>query len=343
MSDGVRTRLREFTERVLARSGALVEWPASTDEGIALLPPETAARLQCSEELRLSHEPAEGALCANLATDFLDRIVPLMEAVPRIGVCQAPDLYLKKGDMGEAVGRAFTWHNAKVVVEAAEPARLEYHAWFFLASIVSEDRWEDVVPVTINAQSGAAVPLPDPLGMLDVLPSPAAQAEPPSTYRNALRQANAAMEHRASGFVARLAARLERDRKRLREYYHALLQEESHRKRRGGKEDDPEQRLAKQRAVDLELRRKLAELDERYALHAELAPLVLVRVQCQVLAVECEVFRKRARRMHAIYWNPLLKALEPLACHACGASSFSIAFTDTDVRPLCAACARRNA
>lgn len=340
MSDTIQPRLRGFTESVLIRSGALVEWPAASDAGLAILPPDVAAKLRCSESVKLSHRPETEGLCANLATDFLDRMVPLLDAVPRIGRFQMPEMYLKKGDMNEAIGRAFTWHNAKVVARDAKPASVEYHGWYFLASLASEDRWEDVVSVTINAASRACVRLPEPLGMIDLEPAADdGRAKPPSTCRVAASEAGRQMERRAAQFVARLESRLDRDRRRLRDYYGALLREENTRKRRTATEDDAQKHLAKRRAVELELGRKLAELDERYAIQAELTPIVLIRFSVQALAIHCEVFRKQARKMRVIYWNPLLKELEPLSCHACGRSAFSIAFTNIDVEPLCSECA----
>ena len=339
MSQPIQARLREFTEALLIRSGALVEWSEAAAEGLAILSPQTSARLRCPETVRLTHQPGAEALCANLATDFLDRVLPLLAAEPRVGFFQVPDLYLKRGDMAEALRRAFTWHNARVVVQVAAPERVEYHAWYFLASIVSEDRWEDVIGVTINAQSGAAVSLPEPLTTLDLEPPRGSEAAPPGTYRSAVRRANALMEQRAGPFVARLESRLARDRARIREYYAALLREESTKRHRVWTPEVKEKQEARRRAVELELRRKLAELDERYAVRAELAPVVLLRIMVQALAVECEVFRRQARRMHTIYWNPVLKELEPMCCDGCGASTFSVVFTDGDVRPLCATCA----
>ena len=340
MSDSIQPRLREFAESVLIRSGALVEWPAGSDAGLAILPPDVAAELHCTESVKLSHQPEAGSLCANLATDFLDRMVPLLNAVPQIGRFQVPELYLKKGDMNEAIGRAFTWHNAKVVARDATPEHVEYHGWCFLASLVSEDRWEDVLSVTINAASRACIRLAEPLSMVDLEPSAGdGQCEPRSTYRAAASEAGRLMERRAAPFVSRLESRLERDRRRLHDYYNALLREENARKHRTGTVEDGEKRIAKRRAVELELRRKLAELDERYAIQAELVPIILIRLKLQALAIHCEVFRKQARKMRIIYWNPLLKELEPLRCHACGRSAFSIAFTNVDVEPLCADCA----
>ena len=342
MSNAMEARLREFTENVLIRSGALVEWPASPNAGLALLPRQAAALLQCPETVKLTCQPDGEGLCANLATDFLDRIAPLVSAEPRVALFQMPELYLKKGDLAEAVSRAFTWHNAKVVVRDAQPEPVEYHAWHFLASVISEDRWEDVLQVTVNAASQATVALPDPMAMPDLEPSRAPQPEGPSTYQTALRETARQLQRRAAPFIGRLDARLERDRKRLRDYYGALLREETGKKHRLHTPEDPQKRQERRRAVELELARKLAELDDRYAIQAELTPITLIRLALPALAVGCEVFRKQARRMQTIYWNPLLKELEPLSCTACGASSFSIAFTNTDVKPLCSACASKG-
>jgi hypothetical protein len=336
MSDGLADRLRDFTRTVLERRGALVEWPATADEGWAMLPPELAARFDKAELLRLSHRPESGGLCANLATDFLDRIAPLVDAEPRIGLLQIPEMYLKKAAMDEPVARAFTWLNAKVKVKAAEAQRVEYHSWSFRTALNSEDTWEDLVQFTLNAVSGAEVAMPEPQGLNDTQPYTPAAGNAVDTLRQAHRRAAAHVEQRAASFVARLESRLARDRKRLRDYYNALLKETQY-----SRPSEHQEKLEdKRRAVELELRRKAAELEERYVLRATLAPLALIRLELPVLAVQCEVFRKQARKLHTLYWNPVLTALEPLCCSVCGASSFAITFTDDEVLPLCPACAK---
>jgi hypothetical protein len=90
----------------------------------------------------------------------------------------------------------------------------------------------------------------------------------------------------------------------------------------------------------LELRRKLAELDERYACRVDLTLLALVRTDCPALAVYCHVLRRSTPRIISIFWNPLSKELEPLCCSRCGVSTFSVAFSDDQVVALCAACQR---
>ena len=89
----------------------------------------------------------------------------------------------------------------------------------------------------------------------------------------------------------------------------------------------------------MELRRKLKELDHRYAMEAVLSPIMLIRTEIPTLAVDLLVFRKQAQKTHTLFWNPLIKEFEPLGCSRCGAGMFSAAFTNEDVEPLCPRCA----
>jgi hypothetical protein len=144
----------------------------------------------------------------------------------------------------------------------------------------------------------------------------------------------------AGEFIARMEGRLGRDRKRLRDYYNAMLREANARKTRSRHMESAEDTEAgkteidaHKRAVDLELRRKLIELDQRYAIEATLRPLALIRTEIPVMRVRLEVIRKQAKRIHDFYWNPLLKHFEPLPCSCCLTESFALAFSNEKVAP----------
>jgi hypothetical protein len=343
MTRNIQEELHGFAVALLERSGALVDWPAPAAEGVAVLTPELAAALHApAETIGLSSRAsAGGELQVNLAGDFLDAAQHLLQAEPRIGTFRLPQRYLKRGAMDEVVRRAFAWPNAKVEIRDVRAARAEYHTWWFRAALVSEDRWETTFAVTFNSDSGAPVEIPDPLGLWELEPHPAApRLDPASTYPRAVAAARARLPSLAGEFLGRMDAHLLRDRQRLREYYHALLREAENRRHRGPTQPDPEELQAKKRAVDLELRRKLAELDQRYAAEALLEPIVLLRTEIPVLAVDLLVFRKQARKIHTVFWNSLRKELEPLCCHRCGAAAFCVAFANETVDPLCPACGK---
>ncbi len=339
MSRPVEDRLRGFACRLFQRCGAEVDWPAE-GEGLALLPTEVAKTLRCLEMLPLAAD-GESPLPVNLSCDFLDRVEPLVWAEPPVVDLRITEAYLKRAHMAEPVARAFTWLNASVRVQASEPARTEYHTWYFLATLDSADRWQQVVRVSVNASTGAQAQLPDMLdGGAALAESAAGATEHPSTRLAAVRAALGKVQTDSRAFVERLEGRLERDRKRLQDYYRALLRGDGRRSRKQRGEQDPAQREAKAKAVQLELRRKLAELDERYVCRVDLTPLALVRTDCPALAVHCHVLRRSAARKITLFWNPLSKELEPLSCSRCGVSTFSLAFSDEKVDALCAACQR---
>jgi hypothetical protein len=343
MTRNIQEELHGFAVALLERSGALVDWPTPAEEGVTVLTPELAAALHApAETMRLSSQASGGGeLQVSLASDFLDSAQHLLQAEPRIGTFRLPQRYLKRGAMDEVVRRVFAWPNAKVEIRDVRATHAEYHTWWFRAALVSEDRWEASFSVTFNSDSGTQVEIPDPLGLWELEPHPtAARLDPRSTYPRAVAVARSRLPSLAGEFLGRMDAHLLRDRQRLREYYHALLREAENRRQRGHAQPDPEELQAKKRAVDMELRRKLAELDQRYAAEAVLEPVVLLRTEIPVLAVDLLVFRKQARKVHTLFWNALRKELEPLCCSRCGAGSYCVAFTNETVDPLCPACGK---
>lgn len=338
MTDTVQERIRSFATMLLERRGALVEWAAADEAGTVLLTPDVAERAGVAADVvPIATEVHGGGLSVNLAGEFLEWTGRLLEAEPRVGVYRVRSLYLKRKELEQGISRAFTWLNAKVKFRESREVSLEYHTWWFHGSLASEDRWETSFCVSLNVASGVEVELPDPLKLYELEPQPEVTATP-TTYERALLLARRRLLTLAAGFTERMDSRRQRDRKRLSDYYGALSREVQKKPVRGHTPPDPEKIESAKRAVTLELRRKLAELDDRYRMEARLLPVVLVRVELPVVAVDLSVFRKQAVRVHTVYWNPLLKQFEPLPCGCCGGGASAVAFTNDDVQPRCAAC-----
>ena len=102
------------------------------------------------------------------------------------------------------------------------------------------------------------------------------------------------------------------------QYYHALLREASTPNRRLKTAPGPEELAARQRAVKLELRRKLADLEERFAFEGLLRPAALAEFHVPGLAIDVRIQRKAATRTFRLFWNGVQKRLEPLRCSRCG-------------------------
>ena len=346
MTEAVAQReLFDFATRLLENTGGLVDWAAPDVEGTAVVPDDVATLLHAPDEtVVLSSQPRDDAVGVNLATDSLETAGAVLETkVPSIGSFQIPDRYLKGGDLHAVIDRTYTWHNARVRMGEISPARVEYHTWWFFVSLRSDDCWESYLAVTLNSESLAEIDMSNPLRLPELEPeppggAPSSDQEPSATYEHATAVARRKILNEAVEFFGRMDDRLARDQKRLRGYYGALQREAKQTPRRGQAVPDPKQIADKQRAVKLELRRKLAELQQQYAMEAVLQPIVLLRTSIPTLTVEMHVRRTQADRTHTIYWNSLTKQFEPLRCSACGRAGFSVAFTKGDVLPVCAAC-----
>ena len=161
----------------------------------------------------------------------------------------------------------------------------------------------DVFHLFADAASGIEVQIPDPR-VVGARAAARAGTATPSSYERAASVSRRRLLHIwPRRFLDWMDARLQRDRKRLHDDHHALLRESDKKKARGHAQSDPEKIEATKRAVDLELRRKLGELDERYAMEQTLRPVVLVRMEVPVLAVDLSVFRKQ--------WHKFTRSLEP--------------------------------
>lgn len=357
MSEVVEEKLRGFVSELIERNGGLVDWPSDCDRGQAILTPELARRQGVDEMLRLTSRPDGAGMCVSLASDFLDTAERWLDAVPRSGAVHLPDAYLKRGDLGDAIARSFTWLNAKVRISGSEPTRIEYHTWWFHILLASEDRWESQLATTVNARLAVEVDFPDPLQRWELAPY-AGASDFAASYETAVAAAERKIPAQASAFLARMDARLERDRKRLNEYYNALRREAKQKQERVrsvvgagpaadagpaegmGTGDGGGDAAGADRAVTLELRRKLAELDERYAIEATVRPLIVVCTELPALEVRLVVQRKQATREYSVYWNPLTKTFDPIPCAVCGRGAFSLAFSNDQVDALCGRCSQ---
>ncbi|MFO0868895.1 MAG: hypothetical protein U0935_08070 [Pirellulales bacterium] len=343
--------LRSFSVELFELSGGLADWPANAPHGSVLVPPALATATQLpGESFQLGCAAAPGSLSVAVTGEFLDVAARLLaHAVPRTGDFCIAERYLTTRDLTEKLHQSFAWQNVRARYEGATPATAEYHAWALWCQLRSEDTWEAVIRCVVNAETSAVVDWPNVLREPDLTgAAPAAAASDcgpplPTTFPVAAAAARRAIIRQSTPFVRRIEQRLERDRQRLRDYYRALAREANgSSRRRTSTPLDADGMAARKRAVDLELRRKLAELTERYAFVAQLRPLTLARVRIPVLRIPVVIQRKRAIRRYEIYWNSVLKRLEPLSCIQCHAATYSATFADDSVDLYCQACAHRT-
>jgi hypothetical protein len=337
--------LRAFAVELFEHSGGVADWPAPLASGSVVVPPDVAGAAHLpGEEFSLAETAAPGTLQVSLAGEFLDTASRVLDvAVPRNGSFCIPERYLTSRDLTDKIDHTFGWQNARARYSTAEPALVEYHLWTLLGSLRSEDVWEVLFHIAVNAENQAVIEMQDVVREPDLHGDEwASEWDDPMTYATAIAEGKQRLKKASAEFVHRIEQRLERDRKRLQDYYRALGREAEGPKRRAAAAPSPDEIASKKRVVELELRRKLAELNDRYTLRAELRPVALARVRLPALAVPVVIQRKQALRDYRLYWNSLIKKFEPLSCSRCRRGTFSATFTNETVDLLCQACAEEK-
>jgi hypothetical protein len=328
-------RLRAFATRVLAQAGGVIEWPDHAACGEVLLPPALAQRWECPELASIA-QGADADLRLDVAGECLERLQGLVDEGSWQHAGRLADRPPRALDAQAVVDRSVDVANARVRLAQAAMATAEYHRWHLAVHIQGEESWEDVVTIAINAQTSVPVPLRVADAQL-IAWHPSSPA--PDTRHAAVRASTIEVERRAGPFLARLAGRRERDRKRLRDYYRSLLMGTS-RLRRSTASATAAERDHREQAVDLELRRKLAEVDERSRVRIRFQPVALLRLELPVWTLDLTIQRRTATRPVRIYWNQHTCDLEPLPCAGCGSPQRSFLAREADAALLCAACWR---
>lgn len=336
----IQDQVRDFTCGLLSCTGGIVDWDSESGDGVALVSAEVAQCLgQPEESFALTTDVARSGLCLSLAGEFVELASKtLQHFVPARGSFQLRDLTVSKSDFQKAVDAVFGWQNARGYVMQGVVAQVAYHAWWFHVILHADDAWETIVPVTVNAESRLPIDMGNIFETMELSAAAGQFDQPKETLLAGARRAQLQVMCDAVSFLARADERLLRDRKRLRDYYHAMLKDASTPNRRTKTEPTDEEVESRERAVKLELKRKLGELDDRYAFDATIKPIALAVCHIPAVAIEVEIQRKSAKRAFRVFWNGVLKRVEPLACSQCGEGRFNFWFTNDNVDPVCNTC-----
>ena len=62
MNTAIDQRMKSFAVSLLETGGGLIEWPEHLKSGFAILPPQTAALLECPENTEITAESVERGL-----------------------------------------------------------------------------------------------------------------------------------------------------------------------------------------------------------------------------------------------------------------------------------------
>lgn len=349
--------LAEFTARLLAHHGALVE--QDQNEIVAVLPPPLASVLEVAEYQRFTFDPRAG-IRRGLAVDYdsplVDRFARLVEALGRIACVPASRVPLKPIDPEEVVTGALTLTNGIIRDCRAETGRAQYVGFLVQYELLADERIAGMTEVWVNTTTRSA-PRLQGLAIRLLSPhdgSPEAGAESAAlddvfamvaeAWASGTALARGAVEPRLQDAVRSLRRRRERDFTRLREYYEAIDEEIRRRARRvvaKGAEAAVEAEASRLEATARAFRSRVGDLVDRYRVRVRLTPLAAIVCTLHVHHVTARIHRRSASRPIAVAWNAVDRALEPPRCDGCGTGTSTAALCDDRVHLLCSLCHRQ--
>jgi|GEM_PF-2274673 len=357
--------LLHLTAQIIALSGGVAEHSGENSLDV-LLPPAIARNLGVPEETTLrvtspadidgnaskeeSNEDHSGRIDRVRAVRQLSYTPETLEKLNTLigtrGIflerC-AQRLYLKQEGMEPAVNGYFTALNGPSRVITSRVQTVSYLLCNAHFTAFSDERKEGVVQTAVNEFTGLSVD--DVYSLLRQAETtgsslPAVIRKPTDQiYRASIRTTQRSIERELLGFHQSLHRRLERDFRRVQEYYGSLVREiEGKIRRKDLQGNERTAELQRVEAIKIELRKKLIDQRERYAVKTAVRWLNAMRVYLEVIVVVYEVQRKRKTRELLLVWNPLKKGFEDLACEHCGVDLRSFWMCDEVQHILCPQC-----
>ena len=342
---------------VLTLSGGVVE-PSGEGSLAVLLPPAVANALGVPEETTLRVSPVTGnagsvAPEASLekdkshvltySTETLEKLSSMIRDRGHLVERRTNRLYLKQQGIHASVRAHFSPVNGIGNVKSSHERTISYLICNVQYTAFSDERTEGMVEVAVNEFTGLPVDeIRSILSWADSVPvsTAAVERKPTAQICQALvRTSRRSIGRELQQFQESLQRRLRRDIKRVSEYYGSLIHElEDKIRRKGLQGEERATEMQRVEAIQVELRKKLIDQRERYAVKVAVQCLNAMRLYVDVVVVLFEVQRRERTRELVLIWNPIKKGFENLGCDECGNELWSFRMCDEVPHILCEQC-----
>ncbi|MCK8601606.1 hypothetical protein [Desulfoferrobacter suflitae] len=342
MNQGTDQELLSFAAQTLERQGAAVE--VKPDRVIALLTQELKKQLQLPEEAVLGDEQAP----LIYGSPLLDRLIALATRDVPVVYAQIEVPYLKKAGFEQLIGQDIVFLDGRLRISNRAEARSTYMSLVCHYLAMSDERKEGLIEVGINEVNGAFIPgLADRWQDFQTLFFAPGEVPPhfpvriESALSAAMLTARSAAEKELADFFKSMERRLRRDVKSTREYYEALRSEmQSSLAHPHLTEQQQAERKAKIADLPAEMERKIVDLEQKYKVQVTLTARAALRFLIDVVQVFIELSYRKYQRSLRLIWNPVTRALDPLACENCGCTITRVHphVVGSAIKLLCYAC-----
>ncbi len=320
------TDLYHYTIEFLRHNGAIVEEKNGSLE--VVLPAEPAKTLQIEEysNLVFSHEEESGTL-VSFDSELFKKLPAIFGEKGRFSVVNIPSPQIRVEKIKKRITDKIIFNNAVFNVGKSEEKAISYLFAFFKYTAFSDEKREGIVSMLINEFNLSASKFEiDQLDVLTDVFSDSLGNIKKQDNRNVLNAVCIASKNlineELEDFTQSAKRRLNRDTKRVHEYYHALIFETDQfiKKKLVQKEHktkEMKQAISKIKAIETELNWKLSDLISKYSISIKIEPISFIRVKTVAPIFWLTIKRRKMTRLFPLSYNPILKAFDNLPCESC--------------------------
>lgn len=334
--------LATFTADLLSESGALVE---ASDHGLeALLPVDASRLLEAPEHVKLSFSREEEGIPVSFDSDFFKKMDRLLGDRGRFSAISLPASPLRPEKLEGRLDDKIVLHNAVYHLERKEEKRISYLLAYFKYTARSDDRQEGIVASLINEFNLSVRRAPSELleFMANNAEEPLGEAERENADNvlKALSRAQRGIVKEAlQDFLLSLERRLNRDIRRVHDYYQTLMRE--HRQvleKKASTTDEKEKIQSRIVAIERELKGKVQDLIGKYHLNLQIEPISFIRVETVTQVFWLLIKRRKEARSFPLTYNPILRSLDSLPCEVCFYPRRGYSVCDDRLHIICKQC-----
>ncbi len=322
----------------------VAEWTDATSLEV-LLPKKIASALKVGELVTFttSADTNSSSYFVTYNSDILERFEELLDNsgyVASYGIKY--DGYLKKSGFEKLVTETLRPLNGLIRVQNAVPAITPYVLFNVNYTAEAMEKRLGMVSFWVNGITGVTgVDLGDALlWTVDRIESPSIEEGTALNYEQLLQigsqHSEQLIERELIPWRQKNQRQLQRDEKRITEYYSDMIGEIKGKiKKRNKMGEDKERELARIEATRMELKRKLFDLHERSRLEVTAQLHSALIVWLQTVHINCQLIRKKQKREVVAVWNPYQKQVEPLRCSKSNNPVTSFYLTDESAQIVC--------
>ena len=348
INENKNNNLLSAIEQVISITDGVAEYSSGETLDV-LLPSAIASTLELSDLVTFttSTEVNGGSYFVTYGSDIFDRFEKFLVSDGQVASIKVNyHGFLKKSGFEKLVQQTLVPQNGLLKVKSYKPAFTPYLLCNVAYHAEAEDRRLGMVSFFINGITGVTgVDIGDALMWAsDLVESdrllPAADLKSNDSYPeidwdNLLaiceKTATSAIDQEIAPWRESLSRKMNRDITRVRDYYDAIIDQINEKIKRLGKEEE-QLEIEKNRiaATEMEKDRKIKDLEQRYSLKVEASLHSAQVIWLQTVHIECELIRKKNKRLVTAIWNPYTKIVEPLRCDLTSVAVSRFYLTDDD-------------